>query len=126
MTIADRLWNAHTWVRSNYIRYLTSYGRKYEGGTCLSYGDRVYLIEEWPGYDCCADQRCTHYRCEHNIHLGPPIYLAPGIDPATVPDHMDWDGCANADCPCERFQEGQLAKPNVWTKLLTFLRPKHT
>jgi hypothetical protein len=33
-------------------------------------------------YDCCLDQRCRHYRCEH----------------------MD-EGCMNADCPCESFKE---------------------
>ena len=118
--VSDKLWNARTRVRAFYEDKFTKYG----SGGCLSYGDRIYLLDEWPGYDCCADPRCTHYRCEHDLHLGPAIYIAPHIDPATVPDRWDIDGCANADCPCERFQERELAKSKVWTKLLTFLRPK--
>jgi hypothetical protein len=120
MWVSDKLWNGWTRVSRHYFQWRHGY----DVGM-LSYGSRIYLTDDWPGYDCCADKRCTHYRCEHDLHFGPAIYIAPHIDPATVPDRWDIEGCANADCPCERFQERELANSKVWkTKLLTFLRPK--
>lgn len=66
--------------------------------------DFIRELEESGVYDCCQDPRCGHYRCEHDIHCGPPIYVAPGREPF-APDGFDINGCANADCPCEKFKE---------------------
>lgn len=59
----------------------------------------------WPGYDNCADPRCRHFRCEHDVHFGPPIYVRPGTESDQHLGPIDIDGCANAGCLCEKFQE---------------------
>src|SRR5271163_3132169 len=61
--VPDWLWNAHTSLIAWYRDKFTKYG----SGGCLSYGKRIYLIDDWPGYDWCLDPRCTHYRCEHGL-----------------------------------------------------------
>lgn len=67
------------------------------------FGD--YCIDCWPGYDCCADPACHHYRCEHDLHFGPPIYVKPGREHAVPMGSIDINGCANAGCKCELFKE---------------------
>ncbi len=59
-------------------------------------------------YDECADPRCTHYRCEHDIRFGKLVYVAPGCEGLAREFENSWcPGCANADCPCEKFKESK-------------------
>jgi len=65
-----------------------------------------HCIDCWPGYDLCADPRCHHYRCEHDIHLGKAVYVRPGCEEqAKEFEDVSHEGCWNEDCPCVRFLE---------------------
>jgi len=101
--VPDWLFNRWTHARAWYEEHFTKYG----SGGCLSYGKRIYLIDDWPGYDWCLDPRCTHYRCEHGLGVMTSVWAK---DPEMVGASIDFgQGCANADCPCESFQGRQLA-----------------
>lgn len=74
------------------------------------WGDKLYDMDDWPGYDCCAREGCNHYRIEHDVRLGNTVYVAPGREEAAKQfENAHFIGCANAGCECTEFIESQTS-----------------